>query len=229
MTGFGVGESPLESGKLCVEIRALNHRYCDVRARVPRELAEIAPVVEQLARERFTRGRFEIAVRVDRVSLGAPTLHRDRARAAYASLCALRDEVAPGAEVPFAMLAQMPDLYVSCVDSEKVSLSLKRAFDESVRALDQMRSREGGAMADELKERLATVRSLARRIAERAPEVVELQRKRLKERAQRLRLAAELGADGTRLEQEIALFAEKIDICEELSRLDMHCGHFIAL
>ena len=60
MTGFGMGECPFGAGKLSVEVRGVNHRFLDVRVRVPRELAELAPYVEQLARERLTRGRFEI-------------------------------------------------------------------------------------------------------------------------------------------------------------------------
>src|SRR3954467_6056060 len=105
MTGFGMGECPFGAGKLSVEVRGVNHRFLDVRVRVPRELAELAPYVEQLARERLTRGRFEIGVRVEGLSLGAATLDRDRARSAYRALCELRDELAPGQEVPLSLLA----------------------------------------------------------------------------------------------------------------------------
>jgi uncharacterized protein YicC (UPF0701 family) len=103
MTGFGVGEAPLDThigGRLSVEIRGVNHRFLDVRVRVPRDLADVATFVEQVAREKLARGRFEIGVRVDGASLGAPVLDRERAKAAYAALCSLRDEIAPGAEVP---------------------------------------------------------------------------------------------------------------------------------
>ena len=61
MTGFGLGEVPLGAGKLAVEIRGVNHRFLDVRVRVPRELGDLAAFVEQVARERLTRGRYEVA------------------------------------------------------------------------------------------------------------------------------------------------------------------------
>src|ERR1019366_8981555 len=100
MTGFGLGEVPLGSGRLGVEIRGVNHRFLDVRVRVPRELAELAGFVEQVAREQLTGGRYEVVVRVDGTALGVPVLDLDRARGAFKALSELRDELAPGSEVP---------------------------------------------------------------------------------------------------------------------------------
>src|SRR5580704_4047523 len=109
MTGFGTGEALLSmkggAGKLSVEVRGVNHRFLDVRVRVPREMTELAPYVEGLAREKLTRGRFEIAVRVEGLQLGAAMLDRDRARAVFHQLTELRDEIAPGQEVPLSLLS----------------------------------------------------------------------------------------------------------------------------
>jgi len=110
MTGFGLGEATLGGGRLAVEIRGVNHRFLDVRVRVPRELGDLAAFVEQVAREKLTRGRYEVALRVDGVALGAPVLDRERARAAFRALTELRDELAPGSEVPLSLLGAMPDL-----------------------------------------------------------------------------------------------------------------------
>src|SRR5260370_41366901 len=100
MTGFGLGEVPLGNGKLGVEIRAVNHRFLDVRVRLPRELGDLAGFVEQLAREKLARGRYEVAVRVDGMVLCAPVLDVERARSAFRALCDLRDELAPGTDGP---------------------------------------------------------------------------------------------------------------------------------
>ncbi len=234
MTGFGIGESPLGDGgkaKLCVEIRGVNHRFLDVRVRVPREIGDLGTFVEQLAREKLTRGRFEIAVRVEGASIGAPVLDRDRARSAYRALCELRDELAPGTEVPLSLLATIPDLFASSVDREleQVRVATRRAFDGSVKALDQMREKEGVALTDDLTRRLTTVRRLSKTVEARAPEVVETHRNRLRERALRLKAQTDVECDAGRLEQEIALFAERIDICEELTRLESHCTQFASL
>jgi uncharacterized protein (TIGR00255 family) len=228
MTGFGLGEAPLGGGRLAVEIRGVNHRFLDVRVRVPRELGDLAAFVEQVAREKLARGRYEVALRVDGMVLGVPVLDRDRARAAFRALTELRDELAPGSEVPLSLLAAIPDLFVSSVDREidRLREATRTAFDIALKALDAMRGQEGAAMREDLLKRLESVRRLARDVAGRAPDVVEAHRKRLRERADRLRLSTELEVDAGRLEQEIALFAERSDICEELTRLESHCVQF---
>ncbi len=164
MTGFGLGEAPVGPGKLSVEIRGVNHRFLDVRVRLPRELSDMASFVEQLAREKLSRGRYEVAVRVDGVSLGAPVLDRDRARAAFHALRELRDELAPGADLPMSLLGAIPDLFVSSVELELDHLreATRAAFDAAHVALDTMRSREGAALRDDLARRLERVRQLAR-------------------------------------------------------------------
>jgi uncharacterized protein (TIGR00255 family) len=231
MTGFGLGEAPLATGKVAVEIRGVNHRFLDVRVRMGRELGDLAGFVEQLARERLARGRYEVAMRVEGVVLGAPTLDRDRARSAYRALCDLRDELAPGADVPLSLLAAVPDLFVSSVDREieRLRHATRIAFDAAVTALDAMREHEGTALRNDVAKRIERVRRLAEGIERRAPDVLELHRRRLRERADRLRAATEIDVDAARLEQEIALFAERSDVCEELTRIESHCVQFVAL
>jgi len=133
--------------------------------------------------------------------------------------------------VPLSLLAAIPDLFVSSVDREMERLrqATRSAFDSAVAALDAMRTHEGTALREDLVRRIERVRRLGKGIEQRAPEVVETHRRRLRERAERLRSATELDVDAARLEQEIALFAERSDICEELTRLESHCAQFEAL
>ena len=248
MTGFGVGEAPLSSGanqapnreaapsapsgKLCVEIRAVNHRYLDVRVRAPNQLPDLPAVVETIARERLTRGRFDIIVRLEGTALGAVAVDMDRARSVFAALKRLRDELAPNVDLPLSLLAATPDLFVPAIEQSGVSVraSLSIAFDAALDALDAMRLREGLALKEDLLRRLATVNKLAGSIAARAPQVVDFYNRRLKERAERLRLAADVGGvDAGRLEQELAVFADRVDVCEELTRLASHSSHFDSL
>ncbi len=231
MTGFGLGEAPLATGKVAVEIRGVNHRFLDVRVRVGRELGDLAGFVELLARERLSRGRYEVAMRIDGVALGAPALDRDRARTVYRDFCALRDELAPGADVPLSLLAAVPDLFVSSADREleRVRHAARIAFEAAASALDAMRAQEGNALCSDLAKRLGHVRFLAKNIEERAPQVLDAHRRRLAERADRLRAAIEIDVDAARLEQEIALFAERSDVCEELIRMESHCAQFVGL
>ena len=99
-----------------------------------------------------------------------------------------------------------------------------------MKSLDEMREREGAALGQDLVKRLETVRRIALEVSRRGPEVLEVHRRRLKERAERLRISSELGnLDPGRLEQEVALFAERVDIAEELTRLESHCAQFAQL
>jgi len=231
MTGFGLGEVPIGGGKLGVEIRGVNHRFLDVRVRLPRELADLSGFVEQLARERLVRGRYEVALRVEGTLLGAPVLDRDRARAAFRALSELRDEVAPGSDVPLSLLAAIPDIFVSSAqrDGDLVRDAARAAFQAAVAALDEMRKREGDALREDLVRRLAAVRTRAQAIEARSPAVLDAHRRRLRERAERLRVATEIDVDAARLEQEIAIFADRSDIAEELTRLESHCTQVAGL
>lgn len=240
MTGFGIGEAPLSgssdaatppTGKLSVEIRAVNHRYLDVRVRAPNQLPDLGAVVETLARERLTRGRFDVTVRLEGAALGAVTIHKERARSVFAALVELRDELAPGMEVPLSLLGAVPDLFVPSIEQagDAVRAALSNAFDNALESLDAMRLREGLALGDDIVGRLVTVRKLAQSIAERGPVVVELYKKKLTERAEKLLIATDVEVDPGRLEQEIALYADRVDICEELTRLESHTLHFETL
>jgi uncharacterized protein (TIGR00255 family) len=231
MTGFGLGEVPLGSGKLGVEIRGVNHRFLDVRVRLPRELLDLTGYLEQVSREKLNRGRYEIAVRVDGPALSIPILDRDRARAAYRALCELRDEIAPSSEVPLSILGAIPDLFTSTAQRELERLrdAVRGAFEAALVALDAMRAIEGGALCEDLVARLDRIRTFCRDVAQRSPEVLEAHRKRLRERAERLRAAVDVDVDDSRLEQEIAIFAERSDISEELTRLTSHCSQFAGL
>lgn len=240
MTGFGSGEAlltgsgpgtPQSTGKLTIEIRAVNHRYLEVRVRAPTHMPDLATVVEALARERLTRGRFDIGVRIEGAVVGAITVNEQRARSVFASLSALRDELAPGTEIPLSLLCAVPDLFVPAIDEDEAALrsAASTALDRALEALDTMRLREGAALGADIVRRLITVRSLAQSIAQRAPDVVELYKKKLKERAEKLRSSVPVEIETGRLEYELALYADRVDICEELTRLDSHTSHFESL
>lgn len=228
MTGFGVGRAPLGAGRIEVELRAVNHRFLDVRVRAPRELADLCMHVELLARQRLKRGRYEILIRTEGVAIPAAVLDAGRAEAAYRALCQVRDHVAPGADVPFSMLGSVPDIFVSAGDGarEATLIAVERAFDASLQAADAMRTAEGQAMRNDLSARLQTLRMHVATIASRRSEVVEAHRKRLLERVQRLLAATDTPVDPGRIEQEVALAADRSDVEEELTRLQSHFEQF---
>jgi uncharacterized protein YicC (UPF0701 family) len=104
MTGFGVGTAALGHGSVAVEVRAVNGRFLDVRTRLPQELADLAVMVESEARKRLARGRCDVTVRTEGNVAATTSLDKEKARRAYRTLLELRDELAPGTEVPLSML-----------------------------------------------------------------------------------------------------------------------------
>lgn len=223
MTGFGVGEGALGSGKVVVEVRTVNHRFLDVRCRLPKELADSGLFVEQLVRSRLTRGRCELGVRLEG-ALAPVELDTARAHAAMLAFSRLRDELCPGAEIPLSLLAAVPDLFSAVSEQELPHLraATERAIYAALDDLEAMRSREGAALARDLMARAAKLRELLARIDERMPQALAHHRKRLSERTRALLSSTGVQLDEGRIEQELVLLADRTDISEELTRLQIH-------
>lgn len=227
MTGFGVADAPLGGGRLTVEVRTVNHRYLDLRIRVPKELADLGMFVEQLARARVTRGRCEVSVRVDHAALSTNRFDLDRAKMAFRAFERLRDDLAPGSEVPLSLLAAVPDLFVGGVSEDildearaAVSGALRGALDR----LDATRDREGTALLADLRERATLLSVLVDQMADRVPAMLEAYRRKVRERVEALLCNADVAIDPSRVEQEVVLWADRTDITEELTRLRIHLG-----
>ncbi len=235
MTGYGSGEATAVLGGVPVRLRAaaraVNHRFIDVRARLPTALGEHLPAVEALVRERVGRGRVELTILADGRVEAAPRLDSAVAREAFAQLRALRDELAPDADVPLGLLASVPGLFVTPAPTPDASVrsALLQACAAACDALDAMRLREGQALATELEARLESIAARLGEVAGRCPHVVQAHRARLRERIERLLGERGVPVDEGRLEHEIALFAERTDVAEEVARLRSHCAQFLDL
>lgn len=228
MTGFGVGEAALGDGRVLLELRALNHRFLEVRVRLPNEVADQAFFLEQVARERFARGRLDVGVRLQGSALPAPSFSPERARGVYQALLELRDVLAPGTEVPLSAITALPDLVLARVevDAESLRRVLLEAFAAAAEQLDQMREREGNSLERELTERLDGCSRLLDTIGTRSGSLTDVYRKKLRDRVERLLAGTGVQIDSGRLETELALLADRSDIAEELVRLGSHLEQF---
>ncbi|MEM1413679.1 MAG: YicC/YloC family endoribonuclease [Myxococcota bacterium] len=229
MTGYGSGEAtiatPEGAGRFVVDARTVNHRYLDLRARVPAEVQDETAGLEELARRTLRRGRVEITVRHEGGAEGGVALDVARARAAFDQLQALRDELAPGEPLPLSLLGAVPELFTrpARVPSEAVRSALREAVSRAFDAVDAMRLREGGALRADLEGHLAHMREGIAAVRAETPGLVEAHRKKLRDRLDRLLEGRDARLDDGRLEQEVAIFVERADVSEELARLAMHC------
>jgi len=229
MTGFGLGEQPFGNGRVCAEVRSLNHRFLELRVRLPLEITEHTFFVEQLCRERLGRGRYDISVRLDGSVLPAPQLDVERVRSAYQTLQRLRDELSPGSELPLGLLSGFPNLLSASgsADPEPLRVALAQAIGTALARLDEMRAVEGKRLASELGERLQAVRNLVSELARHGPSLLEAQQARLQQRLARLMGGVEV-LDPARLALEVAVLVDRSDTTEELVRLESHFDQFEA-
>jgi uncharacterized protein (TIGR00255 family) len=227
MTGFGLGEVTLREGRVTAEVRSLNHRFLEIRIRLPPELVELTFFVEQLCRERLGRGRYDVSVRIDSGVLPPVELDVVRARAVYSALGRLRDELCPGGDLPLSLIAGVPGILVGAgaTSAEHLRDALATALGVALEHLDQMRTAEGTILAGELRARLGDLRRVCDALREQAPDIVLGQQKRLGDRLARL-LGSSEAVDPGRLAMEVALLADRCDITEELVRLNSHFVQF---
>jgi uncharacterized protein (TIGR00255 family) len=231
MTGFGLGEAELGTGRITVELRSVNHRYSDVRVRVPSELLDCAVLLEQLGRKMLGRGRFDVSIRICGNVLAAPTIAMDRARALYGALCSLRDELNPKSDISIGDLLSAPGLFSyndPTLDAD-LRQAVEIAFVNAVKDLENMRICEGKSLSAQLLSHVQHARSLVGACQERAQQAAPAYRAKLKERLDRLLVDARGQIDESRLEQEVALLAERSDVTEEISRLASHFDQFTPL
>lgn len=222
MTGFGAGSAPLEQARVTVELRSVNHKHQDLRLRLPSEFLEHMAYLEQYARAQLGRGRFDLSVRLEGQSVITMRLNAERLRSAYASAKLLRDEISPDSLLDFSTLLTIPELFTSEGPRvEDAREALRAAFDAAALQLGEMRVREGRALQQDLAERLLVVVGIAAAIQSASGDLIEHHRLRLRERIETL-LDGNAEFAKERLEQEIAIVADRSDINEELVRLQSH-------
>jgi uncharacterized protein (TIGR00255 family) len=231
MTGYGSGRAALGEGQVVLDIRTVNHRFLDVRVHLPSRIQSRTPTVERVIRGRLERGRVDVTGRFEGQTLPQPTLDVDRARMVYAELAALRDALSPNEPLPLALLSSVPDLFVisRTVDESELGRALEQAAAEACDTVMAMRENEGAALSAELTARLVELGTSIEALEAAAPQLLAGRRARLRDRLEALLVGVDAELDPSRLEQEIALLADRSDIAEELVRLESHHGQMLEL
>ncbi|MGI6326985.1 MAG: YicC/YloC family endoribonuclease [Saccharofermentanales bacterium] len=228
MTGYGRGEASDDSRYVVVEIKTVNSRYCDQQIRLPRVLAALENRVRELIGQHVARGKIDVFINYADAGDAAYQVTVDAGLAkSYAS--ALR-EMARVAEIPadfnVAALSRFPDILrveATRPDPESTWTVLHSALTMALDALIRMRTLEGERLARDIRQRVEELVVLLEGIALRAPSVVCEYRARLTARVEELlgEQATEI-FDQQRIAAEVAIFADKCGIDEEIVRLKSH-------
>ena len=230
MTGFGRAEFAVRDGRFEVEARSVNHRYLDVRVRLPRIFAAFESEVRAALPERIARGKLDLVVSQVAGAAPAPRLRIDEAAAArYVETAReLRERYDLAGPLDVASLLALPGV-TSLEEAELPTDALREGLFDGVSvsldALDAMRRREGEVLARELRSRLDRVAELGAALEARTSVVQDAVRERLRKRTEQLRRETGL-LDEARLHQEIVIAADRLDVTEELVRLHSHVEQF---
>lgn len=228
MTGYGRGEYIDEKKSITVEIKAVNHRYCDVYVKMPRRYSFAEERIKSDVRDALKRGKIEVLVTVD--SFGESEndirLNEDVARKYYRALKALEEtfELDQQGGVTLSMLAGMPDVIKAVPaeeDEEALLHSLGVATEIALQNIINMRAAEGERLAKDILMRADIIEEIKDKIKERAPEIGKEYADKFRERVNEL-LEGKLEVPEERVLVEAAVFADKANITEELVRLESH-------
>ncbi len=230
MTGYGRGEYKADGLELTVEIKTVNNRYLDVAVKCPRIFSGCEEHIRGAIREKLTRGHADVFITFTDKRERAKNLFLDEnAAKAYYDAAKRVSSLFPDIENDFTVtsLMRFPDVLkqeeAASLD-EELSAALDEALSLALDKLNAMRKAEGEKLKADMLGRVKTVEGLVNAIAERAPLVAEEYKKRLYDRVQKYLEA--VNPDEGRLLTEVAVFTDKSNIDEELTRLRSHISQF---
>lgn len=229
MTGYGRGEVDHGETKISVELNSVNRKQSDIVMNLPRDLTELEPRIRQTINEKISRGRMNVLVTLQESANGTRQLALDTglARSYHEAMLTLQKELSAPGEITIGTILQAPGVMRSPEHSIEALTAwpvLEQALAAALAELIKMREREGKHLAKDLIHRLKLLRKEIKEVRALYPDVVKKYRSALLERIEKAGL--NLPIEDERLLKEIAFFADRSDISEELTRLESHLAQF---
>ena len=228
MTGYGRGEYQDEVKNITVEIRAVNHRYCDIYLKIPRRYSFAEEKIKAAVKSKLYRGKIEVLVTIDNWGESDSDIRLDKelAKKYYDVLGELNDTLKLDAEdqISLGLVAKMPDVIKGVAAEENEEEMVKCLLEATDKALDdivKMREVEGAKLVQDIAMRADIIAGIRTEIEKRAPELEKEYAVKFKARIEEL-LDGVAEVPEERVALEAAVFADKANITEELVRLDSH-------
>lgn len=225
MTGYGRSEKETEFQKVLVEMKAVNHRYCDVVLKIPKKMAMFEERIKKVIKKQVKRGRVEVYMSFEEqkgddfiVKPNYAVLDQYKS-----ALDEIKDKYDIARDFDLNLLTRFQDVFsieYKEIDEEAIWKLIESAISESLVSLMNMRRVEGEKLLEDINGRIEKIKTIIKELEKRAPEIVVSHRSKMKERITELLEDVEL--DEAKLAQEVAYFADKTNITEELVRLDSH-------
>ncbi|WP_226639488.1 YicC/YloC family endoribonuclease [Priestia flexa] len=228
MTGFGRGRADNDVQAVTVEMKSVNHRFCEITVRMPRQLMEIEDKIKKIIQTYIKRGRVEVFVTISGEGLAKKTLQTDwellgEYMKAFQEISE-RHQLSKSVEIQD--ILHMPDVMTTSeeeVDQTSIHQLVFTAVEQAVGQLLTMREKEGQELYQDLVQHLNNIQQLRDEVESLAPTVSEQYEDRLRKR---LTDYLEGTIDEQRVLAEVAIFAEKADVNEELTRIHSHLTQF---
>jgi uncharacterized protein (TIGR00255 family) len=229
MTGYGKGQVTGNDAHYSIEIKTVNHRYADITVKVPRTLMFLERDLKKWVGERLIRGKIDVFVNRESTEQAVVTpVANDALAAEYVSLFhQMSERYHLSGDIPLSLLVAQKDvvsLREANLDEDLARQTLQQTLILAIDAVEAMRLQEGEALQQDIQERLVEMENLLQVIEERAPQVVEEWQQKLHQRLERLQ--GDVDVDPQRVAQEIAIFADRCDISEEVVRFKSHLSQF---
>ena len=229
MTGFGRRQGTYAETTITIEVRSVNHRFLETSIRLPKSMGGMEEILKKSVQQHCARGRVDLTVVLQgaRGNGRVPQLDESLAKHYHHTLRALQRTLKLKGSIDIATMAGFRDVIVlseQSTDDPKLFKLVEQLGAKAVRDMATMREKEGGLLAKDILCRLACVRTGKTVIAGRASSVTQEAFDRMKLRVEKL--LGETIPDLPRLNQELAIYADRCDITEELVRLDAHMVQF---
>lgn len=228
MTGFGSAEASVGSHRIAVEIRSVNHRFFSPSIKVPSALARFEAEIRETLRERIARGHVTASVRLGSDVESGPRLDGARIAAYAEQVAEIGRSLGIAEPIHLDTLLRLPQV-VTTEEVTEIPLTADAVLPvvrQAAEQMDEMRAVEGAKLKAIILDRLQAIESAMQRVAERAPTRVVEQRERLRKAVTSLMEGAL--PDESRIAQEIAMLADRLDVAEEIARFATHISAFRA-
>lgn len=233
MTGFGRGEFADGKRNITVEIKSVNHRYSDINIRMSRRYSFVEDYIKKEIKKFAKRGKIEVSIMVENITESDITIRLNEpiAEQYIENLNRLQDQYELDGEVELSLIAGFPEVFKQIPDvedEEEMKISILTPVRQAVENLDNMRRLEGEKLAEDLLSRGKYILDLVNKIETKAEDVPNEYADKLKARISEL-LDGNVEIPEDRIMLEAAIFADKCNITEELTRLKSHVHQLDAI